>query len=47
MINVANELNIDPEQVPECMLCAVNEKVTKGQIIAKSKWLFGLFKSEN
>ena len=46
MINVANELNIDPDQVPECMLCKVDENVQEGQVIAKSKGLFGLFKSE-
>ena len=46
MINVANELNIDPDQVISCMLCAINEKVTRGQIIAKSKGLFGFFQSE-
>tara|TARA_B100001029_G_C15051165_1_gene450819 strand:- start:56 stop:1159 length:1104 start_codon:yes stop_codon:yes gene_type:complete len=46
MINVANELNIDPDQVPSCMLCKIDEKVSKGQIIARSKGLFGLFKSE-
>ena len=46
MINVANELNLDPEQVPEMMLFKVDEKVEKGQIVARSKGLFGLFKSE-
>ena len=46
MINVANELNIDPDQVSECMLCKVDENVQEGQVIAKSKGLFGLFQSE-
>tara|TARA_B100001094_G_scaffold136960_2_gene132645 strand:+ start:2950 stop:4068 length:1119 start_codon:yes stop_codon:yes gene_type:complete len=46
MLNVANELNIDPEQVPDCMLCKINEKVSKNQIIAKSKGLFGFFKTD-
>ena len=46
MINVANELNIDPDEVSDCMLCFVDENIKKGQIIARSKGLFGLFKSE-
>ncbi len=46
MINIANELNIDPDQVPSCMLCKIDEKVSKNQVIAKSKGIFGLFKSE-
>ena len=46
MLNIANELNIDPDQVSECMLCSVDEHIKKGQIIARSKGLFGLFKSE-
>ena len=46
MINVANELNIDPEQVPESMLVSLNDSIYSGQIIARSKGLFGMFKSE-
>ena len=46
MVNIANQLNIDPDQVSECMLCSVDENIKKGQIIARSKGLFGLFKSE-
>jgi hypothetical protein len=46
MLNIANELNIDADQVSECMLCSVDEHIKKGQIVARSKGLFGLFKSE-
>ena len=46
MLNVANELNIDPDQVSDCMLCSVDEHIKKGQVIARSKGLFGFFKSE-
>ena len=46
MINMVNKLNIDPNQVLDCMLVDVNEHVKKGQIIAKNKGLFGLFKTE-
>ena len=46
MLNIANELNIDADQVPATMLSSVDESVEKGQIIARSKGLFGFFKSE-
>ena len=46
MVNIANELNIDPDQISDCMLCSVDEQIYKGQVIARSKGLFGLFKSE-
>ena len=46
MINVANELNIDANQILDCMLVNENDYVTKGQILAQNKGIFGLFKSE-
>ena len=46
MINIANELNIDADQIKESMLCNIDEPVSKGQVIARSKGLFGFFKSE-
>jgi len=45
MLNAANKLNIEPENIYECMLVDIDEKVEKGQIIAENKGLFGLFKS--
>ena len=45
MLNAANKLNIEPENVNECMLVDIDQKVEKGQIIAENKGLFGLFKS--
>ena len=46
MVNMVNKLNIDPKQVLDCMLVDINEHVKKGQLIAKNKGLFGLFKTE-
>ena len=46
MINVANKLNIDSADVPDCMLYSEGDLVKKGDVVAKSKGLFGLFKSE-
>ena len=47
MINVTNQLNIDPDQISSCMLVNVGDDIKKGQVIAKSKGLFGLFQSES
>ena len=46
MVNVANLLNVDAQDVPECMLIDVEKNITKGDLIAETKGLFGLFKSE-
>ena len=46
MINIVNKLNIDPNQVLDCMIVDVNENVKKDQIIAQNKGLFGMFKTE-
>jgi len=46
MINVSNELNIDPNQLIDCMLCKVDQEVKKGEVIGRSKGLFGFFRSE-
>ena len=46
MVNVANKLNLEPENVPECMLVKLDENITKDQIIAESKGFFGMFKSQ-
>ena len=46
MLNVANKLNVEPEDVPECMLVRLDDPISKGQVIAESKGIFGLFKSQ-
>jgi len=46
MLNVANKLNIEPENVPECMLVELDESISKGQIIGESKGIFGMFKNQ-
>ena len=44
-VNVSNSLAIAPEDVPECMRKQQNDTVEKGDMIAESKGIFGLFKS--
>lgn len=45
-INVANMLSVPPGDVAECMLKKEGEQVHVGDVIARSKGIFGLFKSE-
>ncbi len=44
-INVANKLGIPPGDVPRKMVKQAGDKIEKGEIIASSKTLFGLFRS--
>ena len=46
MVNAAIQMNVEPEAVPECLLVKLDETITKGQVIARSKGFFGLFKSQ-
>ena len=46
LLNVANLLSIPPSEIAEYMLKSVSEPVSKDEIIATTKGLFGLFKSQ-
>lgn len=46
LLNVANLLSVPPEEVAEYMLKSVGEAVSEDEIIATTKGLFGLFKSQ-
>ena len=46
LLNVANLLSVSPEEVAEYMLKSVGETVSEDEIIATTKGLFGLFKSQ-
>jgi len=45
-VNVANILGLPPEDISEAMLRKQGEAVTEGEVIARAKSFFGLFKSE-
>lgn len=45
-LNVANLLGVPPEDVPLAMLKKEGDPVAAGEVIAKTKSFFGLFKSE-
>ena len=45
LINVANALGVDPEEMGPFMLKKLKEQVTKNELIAKRTSFFGLFKS--
>ena len=46
LLNVANLLSVPPEEVAEHMLKSVGEAVSEDEIIATTKGIFGLFKSQ-
>ena len=45
MVNVAGQLNVDASDVGEAMLKHEGDSIEKGEALARSKGLFGLFKS--
>lgn len=46
LVNVANQLNVEPADLPEKMIKTEGDSVEQGEVIATSKSFFGLFKSE-
>ena len=46
MVNISNQLNVEPETIKDYLLVAVDEEVEKGSIIAENKGFFGLFKTQ-
>ena len=46
LVNVANLLSVSPEESAEYMLKPIGEAVSKDEIIATTKGIFGLFKSQ-
>src|SRR5687768_12255276 len=45
-LNLANLLSMPPADVPECMLKKSGERVKVGEPIARTKGIFGMFKTE-
>ena len=45
-IKVANKLGIEPSEVPALLTVKVGDKVNRGDIVAVTKGMWGLFKSE-
>ncbi|QDT96561.1 hypothetical protein [Gimesia aquarii] len=45
-INVANQISVAPSEVPNCMLFSEGDEVQEGDILARSKGIFGFFKAE-
>ena len=46
MVNVARELNVEPNKVKDLVTVKMDQKIKQGTIIAQNAGLFGLFKSE-
>jgi len=45
-INVANQISIAPSEVPGSMLVSVGDEIHAGDLLARSKGIFGFFKAE-
>ncbi|MCH7990092.1 MAG: hypothetical protein IID46_13205 [Planctomycetes bacterium] len=45
-INIANVLSLPPGDVPECMLVKEGDTIEKGDSLAMTKGIFGMFKNE-
>lgn len=45
-INLANQLSLAPADVPECLLKHEGERVEVGDVLARTKGIFGMFKAE-
>ena len=47
MVNIANLLNIDAQDIAEVMLVKIGSKIKEGELLAETKGLFGFFKSNS
>lgn len=45
-INLSNKLSLPPGDVPECMLKSVGDQIEVGDVLARTKGIFGFFKAE-
>ena len=45
-VNLANVLSISASDVPACMLKQVGDRIEVGEVIARTKGIFGVFRSE-
>ncbi|MFL3045084.1 MAG: hypothetical protein ACJZ1S_04715 [Candidatus Neomarinimicrobiota bacterium] len=45
MVNIANLLNIDAQDIAEVMLVDIGAEIKEGELLAETKGLFGFFKS--
>ncbi len=46
MINVANQLNIDPNTINDFVCVEINQEVKRGDVLAENNGLFGFFKTQ-
>ena len=45
-LNMANMLSLPPSDVPECLLKNEGDRIERNEVLARTKGIFGLFKSE-
>jgi len=45
-LNMASLLGVPPADVPDCMLRKEGDRITEGEVIARTRGIFGMFQSE-
>ena len=46
MLNIANQLNIDPGAIKDFVKVSIDQKIDKGEVLAENNGFFGFFKSQ-
>ncbi len=46
MVNIANQLNIEPNTIKDFLKIEINQEVNRGDILAENNGLFGFFKTQ-
>ena len=46
MVNIANQLNIEPNTIEDFLTVKINQEVSRGDILAENNGIFGFFKSQ-
>ena len=46
MVNIANQLNVDPSTIEDFLMVEINQSVNIGDVLAENNGLFGFFKTQ-
>ena len=46
MVNIANQLNIEPNTIEDFLTVKINQEIKRGDLLAENNGLFGFFKTQ-
>ena len=46
MVNISNQLNVEPETIKDYLVVKIDQEIEKGSIIAENRGFFGLFRTQ-